>query len=207
MFSVTRLRRLTIAEAAAQASKGTDEQLEKHGINRFKDRINDVKEMYTFRQNQKKEKGERFGKAYYTWWQWLVQHSYLFLGLSIIFTNYVYYGERGRREEYMCNIEENRRRFYGKLFRDNEYMPYTPTKLYDGPAGYIQVDPATGIKTNTDGKMVAPDTDTLRKNIAKTTITDDMVKEIAALKQDSYAPDVINHPHPEHRKKQFTGFM
>lgn len=198
----------TIREAAKQASKGVGGQIEKQGINKFKDRINDVYEMWAYRQYQKKEKGERFGKEHHTWWQWFVSHSYIFLGLSIIFTNYIYYTERGRRELVMCNIEENRRRHYGKLFQANEYMPYSPTKLYDGPVGYIQVDPATGIKTNAEGRVVSPNINELSAKLKDIPITSDMVQQIQELKEAQYAPDEFGKTAPPKDRKQiWTGFM
>jgi hypothetical protein len=202
------LRNPTIQEAADNIFRGgkvndSPEIHKKWGINKFKDRVNDVKEMYSFRQYQKKEKGERFGKEYHTWWQWLVGHSWIFLGLSIVGTNYIYYHERSRREDYMNNIDVNRKRFYGKIF-ENEYMPYSPTKLYDGPSGYIQVDHVTGIETNTDGKVVAPNIEELRKNIAKTEITSDMVSAIAELREQQYSSPENIGKRPPDRKKLLT---
>ena len=172
----------------------------------WSERWNDVKEQFQFRQYQRNQRGgDRFGRRSYNVYQWLIDNAYFFVGFAILFTNYIYYAERGRREDAMSSIELNRRRFYNKSFAQ-EYTPYAPGRLTDGPIGYIQVDPITGMRTNCDGKVTAPDNDVLLQKLEATQISSDMVSEIRKLHQHQYSPEAQKSPRPL-GEKQWTGLM
>jgi hypothetical protein len=194
------------AAAAAASAAGARVPSGKGGVvEKITDRLYDAYDLAAFRSYQRKERGDRFGRPFHNIGQFIQHYSWIWLGMCIAFTNYVALAQRGHREVVMANIEENRRRYYGKLFAQ-EYMAYAPTKLYDGPVGYMQVDNVTGLKVNSDGKITGPSGKELAERVNKTTITDEMVDAIAKLRDSQYVPGKDPTEKPD-RKKFWTPFM
>lgn len=187
------------------------DNLDKHKKYNWRDKVRDLYELVRYRSIvQKQRHGERFGLRTYTMWQWMVNHSYIFIGMCIVYGNMINWHERSRRDEVLNAIEQNRRNFYDKSF-DNEYMTNLPNLndkggLYDGPRGYIQVDKVTGLKTNADGKIVAPTNAELAEKLRHAPVTGEMLAGIKDLYQATYTEEA-KRAGTRQGEKRWTGWM
>ena len=112
--------------------------------------------------------------------QWILLGAAIFLGYASL-------AESRFSEDLLTNLEINRSKFYKQSF-GVQYMDTSTKALYDGPTGYTQIDPKTGIKKDLDGRLQAPPDDELRANLARIEITPDMVDRVKELRLQQLAP-------------------
>ncbi|CCW67520.1 unnamed protein product [Phytomonas sp. Hart1] len=89
--------------------------------------------------------------------------------------------QSGRSNEILENIEFNRQRYYKRDFSP----PYTvgaPDAVYDGVRGYCYIDDVSGLRINSDNRIVSHETrEELKKRVDQVEITPSMVRDAQQL--------------------------
>lgn len=87
------------------------------------------------------------------------------------------------REEFLDNIELNRRAFYGQRFASEKDKNIG--HIFENPyAAMSTVDPETGIKRDADGRYAADEAE-LAARLGGTVITPDMLEELKKFRKDA----------------------